>query len=255
MIRFQSISTETGSGLTVWTRLMNPLPYMTNSQENSVYQVPIWRWQSVRPFEWCYPGQTSSAAWCCGSAGLYLPAETLYQILSKSHKNLTIRKSHYWAFQHQMAFAIHFNVVMWQFQIKQKFLSIRNWLDGLMLTASWKLKSATCSWLIAVLSKSSSSLSWDRVLAIIFLSAILTKSPRLATSVEICWCFSLVSSDPCIETQITLTKRDTKLTVKWQIYCHPHKRTRATGPGRVHLCQRLQQVKHYLLFVLGQDSV
>lgn len=68
---------------------------------------------------------------------------------------------------------------------------------GQTLTASWNPNSATCSWLIAVLSKSSSSLSWERAPAIIFLSAILTKSPRLVTSVEMCWCFSLVSSEPC----------------------------------------------------------
>lgn len=64
------------------------------------------------------------------------------------------------------------------------------------LTASWKPNSTTCSWLIARLSKSSSSLSCDSVLAMIFRSAIRTKSPRLATRVEMCSCFSLVSSAP-----------------------------------------------------------
>ena len=66
-----------------------------------------------------------------------------------------------------------------------------------MLTASWKPNSTTCNWLMAVLSKSSSSLSWERVLAMIFLSAMRTKSPRLTTRVETCWCFSLVTSEPC----------------------------------------------------------
>ena len=54
---------------------------------------------------------------------------------------------------------------------------------------------------MAVLSKSSSSLSWERVLAMIFLSAMRTKSPRLTTRVEICWCLNLVSdvSEPCTD--------------------------------------------------------
>lgn len=39
---------------------------------------------------------------------------------------------------------------------------------------------------MAALSKSSSSLSWESVLAMIFLSAMRTKSARLTTRAEMC---------------------------------------------------------------------
>lgn len=83
----------------------------------------------------------------------------------------------------------YFSNVSWEFMEK-------HWQNAI-LTASWKPKSTTCTWLMPWLSKSSSSFSLDSVVAMIFRSVDLTNSLRLAMRVVICSHFSLGSSGPC----------------------------------------------------------
>lgn len=64
------------------------------------------------------------------------------------------------------------------------------------LTASWKPKRTTCTWLMPWLSKSSSSFSFDSVVAMIFRSVDLTNSLRLAMRVVMCSHLSFGSSAP-----------------------------------------------------------
>lgn len=72
----------------------------------------------------------------------------------------------------------------------------KHW-QNVLLTASWKPKSTTWTWLMPWLSKSSSSFSLDSVVAMIFRSVVLTNSLRLAMRVVICSHLSLGSSAPC----------------------------------------------------------
>lgn len=72
----------------------------------------------------------------------------------------------------------------------------KHW-QNFILTASWKLKSTTWTWLMPWLSKSSSSFSFDSVVAMIFRSVDLTNSLRLVMRVVMCSHFSLGSSGPC----------------------------------------------------------
>lgn len=122
------------------------------------------------------------------------------------------------------------------------------------LTASWKPNSTTCSWLMATLSKSSSSLSWESVLAMIFLSAIRTKSARLTTRVEMCCGFSFISSEPwrCEKKKVDQewlrrTWQGFTFVVSFIVWLQVSSIT--------HLCESLLQVGHHFVPVLSQDVV